>query len=86
VPAGPALIAFHFGKAANPRAYGGALSNSPTPLRGGGPGLSTVPRSEFAPASNPDPKERTPFTGLIDELALFDVALTPEQVRRLAGK
>jgi hypothetical protein len=45
-----------------------------------------VPRSEFASASNPDPKERTPFAGLIDELALFDVALSPEPVRKLAGE
>jgi uncharacterized protein YndB with AHSA1/START domain len=47
-------------------------------------GLAAIPKGEFD--SPPDPKTRTPFAGLIDEVAFFNVALTPKQDQTLAGQ
>jgi hypothetical protein len=48
-------------------------------------GLSPVPRTRRNPAA-PEVVERKPFAGLIDEFALFDAALSEDDVRKLAGK
>lgn len=54
----------------------------------GGPGAVLGGLSPKGPGADPgaDGQDQRPFAGLIDELAIFDVALGEAEVRRLAGR